>query len=215
MPQYEDIPDHLGARAHEYDLVVGDDTSGRLPALVAWRYINHLRRWYGLDDANVAFVSPKLMYGDVSAAPYAQQIMDESMEAALVVSERVGFGTSAMRIGSLLSNETIDLMAFQDTNSLDGGLPFRYYFYNEHAYGIGQDVFDLSSSHSGVIREEPVKYAHSSPYLLADRDKVAAMRQNARVIAASLAVGTVSQLQDNSPELFAEGAQKHQFQLAA
>lgn len=188
LKQYEKFPSHIGSHAHEYDLVVADDTSGRLPGIVAWRYINYLRHWRGLEHAKLGFVTPI----GAAPSPHFYRTVSCSTGVALIVTERIGFGDSVRKISKCIPNRPVDILTIQNVHQLV--LPWaRNTFTTEVPYKLDQEIFNLPPRFSGVKKNIYSDYAHSESFP-AHYDTRSSIRKSARLIAEALALGTIDQI---------------------
>lgn len=97
--------------ADRYDLIVGEDTSGRLPALVIRGVINARRQALGLPKARMRFISGRRRrFVPDGTFPEALSPSDR----ALVVTEFIASGTSVLRsyqaVASARAREQIDIV---------------------------------------------------------------------------------------------------------
>jgi hypothetical protein len=89
-----DLAERLNPGMANYDLVVGDDTSGRLPAILYWRLINKRRNESGLPPAACRFMSGRYL-GD-SAPPLPIESTPGSR--ALIITEWIQTSSSVKTI---------------------------------------------------------------------------------------------------------------------
>ena len=92
--------------AHQYDRIVGEDTSGRYPALIVGAAINRVREHAGLLPAERSFLSGRVPY---KAQPDWQYLADEKM---LVVTEFIAGGASTARILEALGSKVLEMPDF-------------------------------------------------------------------------------------------------------
>lgn len=89
------VAEQLNPDLVSYDLIIGDDTSGRLPALLYRRLINDRRREQNLPGASTRFVNGRFYY-EFPSGLLPPASTDTSR--ALIVTESVCSGDSIMRI---------------------------------------------------------------------------------------------------------------------
>lgn len=86
--------------AHEYDLIIGEDTSGRLPALVLRGVINARRQALGLEKSAIRFIC------GTRVEPVPERVIPpqrSDASRALIVTECVDSGDSIVRVYKGLS----------------------------------------------------------------------------------------------------------------
>jgi hypothetical protein len=87
--------------AKEYDVIIGEDTSGRYPALVMGATINHVRTARGLTPVQRLFVS-----GRINNDYFLPRWQLNPGDKALVVTEYVHAGESTGRLYNLIMAQT-------------------------------------------------------------------------------------------------------------
>ncbi len=109
IPCLLELAERLNNSLASYDLVVGEDTSGRLPSLVYWRIVNARRKEIGLPPAAIRFVSGRSEYS-LLEHEIPQASTDDAR--ALVVTEFVCSGGS-------VRNVLHSLRTLRDPSTLD------------------------------------------------------------------------------------------------
>jgi hypothetical protein len=91
----------LAATLPDYDVVIGDDISGRLPAMVYWRMINRVRLAEGLPRAEMRFANGR------SKSDFPPGFLPEATlgARALILTEYVFSGNSAMNLYEAAANQ--------------------------------------------------------------------------------------------------------------
>jgi hypothetical protein len=87
--------------ADHYDVVIGEDTSGRFPALIVGGAINDVRRAHGLEPARRLFLS-----GRIDNRHYRPTWRIDEKDQPLVVTEHVEGGYSTENVAITLQEQT-------------------------------------------------------------------------------------------------------------
>lgn len=114
----EELANLVYSQAHKYDVVVGEDTSGRLPALVLRGVINERRIALGLKPAQMRFVSGRTC--EIVPTGFMPEPMN-SKQRALIVTECISSGRSVLAVYHAIKNERdpskIDILAIGSNDS--------------------------------------------------------------------------------------------------
>ncbi len=111
-----------GITRNEFGIVIGDDTTGRIPALIVHRTINAWNRAHGLPSIPIVFIQGASSDNQVPALERAianrQQYLDarDPAKRALVVTEGITTGQAIARLGRILTRQGIPF----DVAALDG-----------------------------------------------------------------------------------------------
>ena len=160
--------------AHQYDRIVGEDTSGRYPALIIGEAINGIRQHYGLEPAKRSFISGKIPYKEQPKWPY------DSDEKMLIVTEYISSGGSSARVLGAVADR---LMTMPDFLVIDGepqncgmtygtiqrfikggGHVFTGDLSVAHKYVDNRLTFGPSDVWKGVVKDIGYAHADAAPY---------------------------------------------------
>ncbi len=103
---------NIKEKIHEYDVIVGDDDSGRIPALLVWRVACLVRRKAGLKSP---FFLPLAAGRDLNENPKRQEDIGNELEKVLckfvippkllVVTDHITTGEGMSKLDSLLTDK--------------------------------------------------------------------------------------------------------------
>jgi hypothetical protein len=187
LPAFLDLAEQLDAGLASYDLVVGEDTSGRLTSLLYWRMINKRRHEQGLGAAAIRFINGRFE----GALPNSLPKASAHNARTLIVTEYVCSGGSARRVYGLVGRDripgSIDIAAagsMRSSLALETGSTFYY------APKLGDYEIDNFLSGNVVIKGVSKFYArpysHRAERLLFKSAKIAMAREDIRLIADAL-----------------------------
>ena len=172
----------LKPQISQYDLIVGDDTSGRLPARLYWRLANMRRQEQGMRPASLRFISGR----NSGYLPEKGMLPIETSDAAraLLVTEYICNGGNirnihkavwAERVPGRIDIATLDQSyyslglerRFPKGTSLYCGTDPRHpldqsYIMDDCAYYLYGDNYDRDKI-KGVEKREGEPYAHRLP----------------------------------------------------
>ncbi|MBI5045555.1 MAG: hypothetical protein HZC14_00920 [Candidatus Niyogibacteria bacterium] len=185
----------------EYDILIGDDASGRVPTLILRSVINERKHQSHADkppkenEISTKFIAGGRIFtveNDAAVSDFFKQIRPQTKKKALLVTEYMAAGKGVDRLARILNEVGMDfdVAAFSSTSS------FEYYKLHranlkDHELFIGVDSVDppliyAQSSLSGVTKKtkltgyDPVMYmsAHAKPEKKSkDRSRIDRLRQ--------------------------------------
>jgi hypothetical protein len=162
------LAEQINPNLANYDLIVGDDTSGRLPALLYWRLANARRRDLGVQNASIRFMNGR--YGRAMPADTFPPDSTDSSRA-LIVTEYVSSGSAALRIynavGAQRRKNQVDIAAVDTGRKslfLESGSTF-YFVENIGNYGASANLYGGNLSAKGVNKgsDSPHSYRSLDP----------------------------------------------------
>lgn len=187
----------LGGKVNEYDAIIGDDTSGRLPSLVLRSVINKKREDEKKKKIDIYFVA-----GGRNMMEEREKNIDEfigkkgeSVKKALLVTEFISSGGSVARLAEILKNNGIDydiaavsVESLLELNSEENTreLAKKVIFGNEGAGGLHAWDNNLSGLTKGGMFS-PIREAHASRSEYADQESINKSREDAKIVAEELA----------------------------
>lgn len=141
--------------AEKFTTIVGEDTSGRIPALIIGKAINIVRERKGLPKARRVFVSGRT-YNDVD--PHYQAFGDD--DKALLITEFISSGGSVAAASRALSRagfKHVDVAAIDREVSFFDSVRLtdhRYYFGDYRTYTDRADkhLYRVDSRYKGVYK---------------------------------------------------------------
>jgi hypothetical protein len=167
------LASELSYNLHEYDVVIGDDASARLPAMVYWRMINRARQGEGLSRAEMRFANGR------SREDFPSGFLPKAKPGsrALILTEYIFSGRSAMNLYEAAANHrsgnVIDIAALSISETYKKRRHQRLHM-SPHAKlyqtGAGDNFVARIHSHShpevkralGVEKEERELFSHRS-----------------------------------------------------
>lgn len=135
LPAVFDLAQRLNPTLGQYDFVVGEDTSGRVPALLFRRLVNMRRAEMNLPNAKLGFLNGRYDGDPLPKGTYTQATPGSR---ALIVSEFICSGGSVRRVYNLVRQDrdatTIDIASLGklETPYALYGLPVTLYVAAQH-----------------------------------------------------------------------------------
>lgn len=165
-----ELAEKLNPDLESYDLIIGDDTSGRLPALLYWRLANARRQERGLEPASIRFINGR--YTADKPLP-GELIPPEHTDGSrsLIVTEYVMTGGSVENIYHIVSQQRdrrrIDIAALGSEMSRVATARGSNFYTAEPPIG-GMRIDNYLYGHSfnpvkGVGKEYGVLHSHRLP----------------------------------------------------
>ena len=157
-----DVTQQLNPVLGSYDLVVGDEVSGILPAVLFWRLVNLRRETLGLPPAEIGFMNGKYPY----PAPNTTFPAGSSYTSrALVVTEFADTGISAKNIQRSVmaarGRTGVDVVALAAHNDVQSNY-WSYNFYYPRVQDVGTVNRYLHGSQAITGRRKGKYDLHSS-----------------------------------------------------
>ena len=184
-----EVSSQIWPQADAYDLVVGEDTSGRLSALVIRGVVNAKRSAIGVPAAKIRFISGQI---DVPLPNGFLPEPEDEQSRALIVSEYVETGTSISRVRDSMADTHVWDRGSIDTASISQPNIHNLITYSsEHlvtSYLYGSGGF--KSGAKGVKKDQGPCF---SSKLSGCGEEVAAARASVKAIVANFSARLVSE----------------------
>lgn len=147
--------------SERYDLIIGDDCSGRIPTLAARCAINLARRSIGIKPIRTTFI-----VGSSSKPADPNTLLFPEDKRALIVTEFIVTGDHTGRIIKKLGREAVDVLSVSSgsygVNNLGTDYPISSVF-SGAMDGCGLRYYKCSDDGWNGVRKRTGRRAHSAP----------------------------------------------------
>ena|SRR3989344_6276370 len=191
-PHLERLLEFIIASGKFYDMIIGDDTSGRIPTLVIGKVLNNLNAENGNEPMPVRFVGRNWKSQD-SIGLELNNILrhcDKKLRRVLVVTEYMASGSTVKNLSDYLEQRRLDFdVASLAVQSSEKEYRSRCTFPEGTQLYVGSSGEGSPSIHdtvslTGLVRGVPLQLRVTRFY--ADRSNVSAARKDVSVLATRL-----------------------------